>query len=158
MLKKRNDNHGKNFVKIMNEINVKAGTNISIYHDFHNEVALYRKLLYRCNGICQMQPPNYGLFIPHSFDDSDWLVDHLVNCGGLLSRVSHTKRRTFNDTSNTELNGVAVVDKNEDEMFVDECHEIDTKVQEQNNSKERHDGFSQLLQRIDDYDLNNAET
>lgn len=139
MLKKRNDNHGKNFVKLMNEINVKAGTNISIYHDFHNEVALYRKLLYRCNGICQTQPPNYGLFIPHSFDDSDWLVDHLVNCGGLLNRVSHTERGIFNDASNTEQNDDAVGDKNEDDMFVDAKESKVMKVQELSNSKERHD-------------------
>src|SRR5690606_3428895 len=44
----------------MHRINRLAGTNITIYHTFHSEVANYKTHVWRCDGICQHRPPYYG--------------------------------------------------------------------------------------------------
>ena len=40
--------HGPEFLKLMKQINEKAGTKISVYHSFHDEVDNYRKHIWRC--------------------------------------------------------------------------------------------------------------
>ncbi len=42
------DGHGPDFCAIMNEINLKEGSQISIYHSFHEEVQHLRKHVWRC--------------------------------------------------------------------------------------------------------------
>lgn len=59
-IREGNGGHGPNFIKIMQGINKTAGTNISVYHTFHDEVALYKTHIWRCNGICQHRKPFYG--------------------------------------------------------------------------------------------------
>lgn len=44
------DGHGPNFQRIMQRINMEKGANISVTHNFDNEIALYDNRLWRCNG------------------------------------------------------------------------------------------------------------
>ena len=55
------DGHGPAFHDHMYRINKAAGTNISVYHTFHDEVALYRTHWWKCNGPCQHRKPFYGM-------------------------------------------------------------------------------------------------
>lgn len=59
-IREGNGGHGPNFKRIMENINRVAGTNITVYHTFHDEVALYKTHIWRCNGICQHRKPFYG--------------------------------------------------------------------------------------------------
>lgn len=59
-IREDNGGHGPNFRRIMENINKVAGTNITVYHTFHNEVSLYKTHIWRCNGICQHRKPFYG--------------------------------------------------------------------------------------------------
>uniref|UniRef100_F1LEW7 Zinc finger RAD18 domain-containing protein n=1 Tax=Ascaris suum TaxID=6253 RepID=F1LEW7_ASCSU len=45
--------HGTQFQYHMRRINAIAGTNITIYHSFHAEVASYRQHWWRCDGPCR---------------------------------------------------------------------------------------------------------
>lgn len=86
--------HGPNFRKEMDRINAETGANISIYHNYSNEIALYEKRLWRCNGKCRNQPPKFGIirlkekekdFV--NFKDQLWWSYHLKNCGGYFRLV-----------------------------------------------------------------------
>ena len=47
------DGHGSDFIEKMLEINRVTGLNISVYHDFHDEVDNHRRHVWLCNGkIC----------------------------------------------------------------------------------------------------------
>ena len=50
---KDRDGHGPEFVKEMNRINALENCNITIYHNFTDEVDYYRNHIWRCNGSCQ---------------------------------------------------------------------------------------------------------
>ena len=50
--KRDHDDHGPLFLAKMNEINLKAGTHISVFHNFRNEVDLYRVHWWKCQGKC----------------------------------------------------------------------------------------------------------
>ncbi len=52
--------HGEEFKTIMKSINLQSGLNITVYHNFKDEVDLYRKHVWRCDGICKTRPPFYG--------------------------------------------------------------------------------------------------
>lgn len=53
--------HGPSFIKIMNRIYRETGADVSVYHDYHNEIAMYENRLWRCNGKCRNRPPHFGL-------------------------------------------------------------------------------------------------
>lgn len=99
-IREGNGGHGPNFVKIMTGINKVAGTNITVYHNFHDEVELYRTHVWRCNGICQHRKPFYGWIKrtsnrapgPNDF----WWAKHQETCGGTFMKVSEPepKRKT----------------------------------------------------------------
>ncbi|KAI8813243.1 SprT-like family-domain-containing protein [Cladochytrium replicatum] len=44
------DGHGPAFLELADRINKKAGTNITVYHSFRDEVNLYRTHVWKCNG------------------------------------------------------------------------------------------------------------
>ncbi|XP_071652056.1 uncharacterized protein Mh [Temnothorax longispinosus] len=85
------DGHGPNFCKHMHRINKEAGTNITIYHDFHDEVKLYRQHWWKCNGPCQHKPPFFGT-VRRSMNrppgPSDyWWLGHQQNCNGQFIKI-----------------------------------------------------------------------
>lgn len=99
-IREGNGGHGPNFTRIMNGINKTAGTNITVYHNFHDEVELYRTHVWRCNGICQHRKPFFGWIRrtsnrapgPNDF----WWAKHQETCGGYFHKVSEPepKRKT----------------------------------------------------------------
>ncbi|XP_023285764.1 sprT-like domain-containing protein Spartan isoform X2 [Seriola lalandi dorsalis] len=85
------DGHGPEFCKHMNRINKATGTNITIYHSFHDEVDVYRQHWWRCNGPCQNRKPYFGYVkramnrAPSSLDP--WWEDHRRTCGGAYTKI-----------------------------------------------------------------------
>ncbi|KAL1516857.1 hypothetical protein ABEB36_000698 [Hypothenemus hampei] len=85
------DGHGPEFCSHMYRINKEAGTNITIYHDFHDEVALYKQHVWKCDGPCQHRPPYFGIVKratnrnpgPNDF----WWTQHQNNCGGVFVKI-----------------------------------------------------------------------
>lgn len=85
------DGHGSEFCKHMYRINIQAGTNISIYHDFHEEVRSYQQHWWRCNGSCQNMKPFYG-YVKRSMNrapgpNDRWWINHKATCSGHFIKV-----------------------------------------------------------------------
>ncbi|XP_078674826.1 DNA-dependent metalloprotease SPRTN-like isoform X1 [Branchiostoma floridae x Branchiostoma belcheri] len=88
---KDHDAHGPEFHKHMHRINKQAGTNISVYHNFHDEVDAYRQHWWRCDGPCQKWRPYFGIVRramnrPPSARDP-WFADHQRKCGGMYHKI-----------------------------------------------------------------------
>ncbi|XP_076676921.1 DNA-dependent metalloprotease SPRTN isoform X2 [Andrena cerasifolii] len=85
------DGHGPEFCKHMNRINEAAGTKISIYHSFHDEVKLYQQHWWRCNGPCQGRAPYFGTVrraMNRAPGLSDfWWKEHQRSCGGQFIKI-----------------------------------------------------------------------
>lgn len=85
------DGHGPDFCKHMYRINVEAGTQISIYHNFHDEVSLYQQHWWKCNGPCQYSKPFYG-FVKRSINRAPgpydrWWANHQAICSGSFIKI-----------------------------------------------------------------------
>eukprot|EP00047_Mylnosiga_fluctuans_P007658 m.254747 g.254747 ORF g.254747 m.254747 type:complete len:390 (+) comp19118_c0_seq1:43-1212(+) len=85
------DAHGPNFCDHMSRINERAGTSISIYHTFVDEVDLFRVHWWRCDGPCQHRPPYHGMVKraqnrPPGPRDP-WWARHQAECGGTYVKV-----------------------------------------------------------------------
>lgn len=103
------DGHGPEFHKHMYRINNEAGTNITVYHDFHDEVRLYQQHWWRCNGPCQKWRPYYG-FVKRSINrapgPSDmWWKDHQYKCGGTFIKVKEPEKAKKGIKSQTKTGG-----------------------------------------------------
>lgn len=90
------DGHGPEFHKHMNRINQEAGTRISVYHSFHDEVRLYQQHWWRCNGPCQKQPPFFGM-VRRSMNrapgpNDNWWAQHEATCGGKYIKVREPEK------------------------------------------------------------------
>jgi SprT-like domain-contaning protein Spartan len=80
------DGHGPEFQKHMYRINQKASINITIYHSFHAEVALYKQHWWRCNGVCRNRPPFHG-WVKRATNRAPgkndlWWAAHQATCQG----------------------------------------------------------------------------
>lgn len=90
------DGHGPEFHKHMFRINSEAGTNITVYHDFHDEVRLYQQHVWRCNGPCQKRRPFYGIVrramnrAPGPYDR--WFPEHQATCGGTFIKIKEPEK------------------------------------------------------------------
>ncbi|XP_016660598.1 sprT-like domain-containing protein Spartan [Acyrthosiphon pisum] len=88
---KNRDGHGPEFCKHMYRINAAAGTKISIYHDFHEEVNVYKIHWWKCNGPCQYKKPFYGNVrrcqnrAPGPYDR--WWTHHQATCSGIFIKI-----------------------------------------------------------------------
>ncbi|KAF9150623.1 hypothetical protein BG015_007535 [Linnemannia schmuckeri] len=86
------DGHGEDFQYHMNRINKIAGTTITIYHTFHDEVRYYKTHVWKCDGPCQYRPPYYGIVRrsmnrpPQPADR--WYAEHKESCGGTYTKMS----------------------------------------------------------------------
>ncbi|KRX89230.1 SprT-like domain-containing protein Spartan, partial [Trichinella pseudospiralis] len=85
------DGHGPSFQKHMHRINSMAGTDITIYHNFHDEVNVHRQHWWRCNGNCRYRRPFYGWVkratnrAPGPYDF--WWAGHKNSCDGTFEKV-----------------------------------------------------------------------
>ncbi|KAM7536104.1 hypothetical protein Aperf_G00000104414 [Anoplocephala perfoliata] len=83
--------HGPKFQYHMKRINDCAGTNITIYHSFHDEVDNYRQHWWQCTGPCARRPPYFGLVRrtvnrapgPNDF----WWSEHQASCNGQFIKI-----------------------------------------------------------------------
>ncbi|KAH7649810.1 hypothetical protein FG379_002524 [Cryptosporidium bovis] len=96
--------HGPEFCYHMNRINALAGLNITIYHNFHEEVNYYRRYVWRCNGVCRNKHPHYG-FIRRSVNrepnkNDFWWAHHKNTCGGKF--VKQESNNDFNGSASIE--------------------------------------------------------
>ncbi|XP_068920978.1 DNA-dependent metalloprotease SPRTN [Petaurus breviceps papuanus] len=88
---KDRESHGPEFCKHMRRINHLSGANITIYHNFHNEVDVYRQHWWRCNGPCRNRKPYYG-YVKRSMNRAPsatdfWWDEHQKTCGGTYIKV-----------------------------------------------------------------------
>lgn len=91
-----NGGHGQNFLAKMHEINRLAGTDISVYHNFHDEVELYKKHWWRCEGPCKDRSPHYG-FVKRTCNrapskNDRWWAQHEQTCGGVFIKVKEPEK------------------------------------------------------------------
>lgn len=91
-IREGNGGHGPNFKRIMETINKVAGTNITVYHSFHDEVNNYKTHIWRCNGVCQFHNPFFG-WVKRTSNrapgpSDQWWEKHVRDCGGTFEKVS----------------------------------------------------------------------
>uniref|UniRef100_A0A2C9KG14 SprT-like domain-containing protein n=1 Tax=Biomphalaria glabrata TaxID=6526 RepID=A0A2C9KG14_BIOGL len=85
------DGHGPNFKSHMHRINKATGANISIYHNFHDEVESYQQHWWRCDGPCQNRRPYFG-YVKRSMNRAPsprdfWWAEHQMTCGGKYTKI-----------------------------------------------------------------------
>ncbi|XP_069741192.1 DNA-dependent metalloprotease SPRTN isoform X2 [Narcine bancroftii] len=85
------ESHGPEFCKHMRRINGMSGAKITIYHDFHDEVDVYRQHWWRCDGPCQKRRPYYG-YVKRAMNrapsaQDPWWAEHQLTCGGTYTKV-----------------------------------------------------------------------
>lgn len=90
-IREENGGHGPNFKRIMVKINQSAGTNITVYHTFYDEVNLYKTHWWRCNGLCQHRRPFFG-YVRRTCNrapgPSDrWWAQHAQTCSGTFEKI-----------------------------------------------------------------------
>lgn len=92
-----NGGHGPNFKRLMVSINRTAGTNITVYHTFHDEVNVYRTHVWKCNGLCQHRAPFYGVVrrtCNRAPGPNDlWWSQHQSTCGGYFNKISEPEQK-----------------------------------------------------------------
>ncbi|XP_015428460.1 PREDICTED: sprT-like domain-containing protein Spartan [Dufourea novaeangliae] len=100
------DGHGPEFCKHMDRINKAAGTKITIYHSFHDEVKLYKQHWWRCNGPCQKKAPYFGTVRramnrapgPNDF----WWKEHQQTCNGQFIKIKEPENFKAKGSKNKE--------------------------------------------------------
>ncbi|CAE1298778.1 SPRTN [Acanthosepion pharaonis] len=88
---RESDPHGPKFKEHMHRINKIAGTNITVYHNFHDEVNLHKQHWWRCNGHCRNWRPYYG-WVKRATNRAPskndfWWAQHQQTCGGQYIKV-----------------------------------------------------------------------
>lgn len=96
-IREPNGGHGPNFKRIMVSINQTTGTNITVYHTFHDEVNVYKSHVWKCNGLCQHRPPFYGVVkrtCNRAPGPNDlWWAQHRSTCGGYFNKISEPEKK-----------------------------------------------------------------
>ena len=92
----------------MNEINEVMGLQISVYHNFRDEIDQARQHVWLCNGQCASQPPYFGVVqrsrnMPPGPNDF-WFQKHQKSCGGEFIKIlepppAETKRKIIKPKS-----------------------------------------------------------
>lgn len=107
-IREGNGGHGPNFKKIMVAINKVAGTNITVYHTFHDEVQLYKQHVWRCNGVCQNRSPFFG-YVKRTSNrapgpNDQWWAQHVQNCGGTFMKIKEPEKKKNPKTEKNKKN------------------------------------------------------
>ncbi|XP_032580023.1 sprT-like domain-containing protein Spartan [Drosophila sechellia] len=95
-IREGNGGHGPNFKRIMETINKVAGTNITVYHTFHDEVASYRTHIWRCTGICRERSPFWG-YVKRTSNrapgpNDEWWARHHRECSGTFMKLGEPSK------------------------------------------------------------------
>ncbi|NXN87149.1 SPRTN protein, partial [Bombycilla garrulus] len=93
---KDRESHGPEFCKHMRRINLLTGANVTIYHNFYDEINLYRQHWWRCNGPCQNRAPYFG-YVKRSMNRAPsahdfWWDEHQRTCGGTFMKVKEPEK------------------------------------------------------------------
>jgi len=110
------DGHGPEFLKHMVRINDATGTNISVYHSFHDEYDHLHGHWWRCTGPCRQWKPFYGYVkrsmnrVPSNKDR--WWDEHERRCGGKFEKIKEpenyktkgNKKRSANEITSNKNN------------------------------------------------------
>ncbi|XP_006622194.1 sprT-like domain-containing protein Spartan isoform X2 [Apis dorsata] len=100
------DGHGPEFCKHMHRINRVAGTKITIYHNFHDEVKLYQQHWWRCNGPCQKRAPYFGTVrraMNRAPGPTDfWWKEHQQICGGQFIKIKEPENFKAKSSNNKQ--------------------------------------------------------
>nr|XP_060609799.1 DNA-dependent metalloprotease SPRTN [Anolis sagrei ordinatus] len=104
---KDHDSHGPEFCKHMDRINRLTGTNITVYHNFHNEVDFYRQHWWRCNGPCQKRTPYFG-YVKRAMNRAPsandyWWSEHQQTCGGTFIKIKEPENYSKKDKEKNSL-------------------------------------------------------
>lgn len=106
--------HGPEFCKHMHRINRLTGANITIYHDFHDEVEEYRRHWWRCDGPCQHREPYYG-YVKRAMNRAPsahdyWWDAHQKTCGGTFIKIKEPENSKGKGKTNLGNYPVATVE------------------------------------------------
>ncbi|NXM78251.1 SPRTN protein, partial [Serilophus lunatus] len=93
---KDRQSHGPEFCKHMRRINLLTGARVTIYHNFYDEIDLYRQHWWRCSGPCQNRAPYFG-YVKRSMNRAPsahdiWWEDHQRTCGGTFTKVKEPEK------------------------------------------------------------------
>lgn len=88
---KDHDGHGPEFHKHMYRINKQSGSNITVYHSFHDEVNEYRQHWWKCEGPCSKRKPFFGV-VRRAMNrapgpNDKWWSNHQKMCGGEFKKI-----------------------------------------------------------------------
>ncbi|NXY18159.1 SPRTN protein, partial [Atrichornis clamosus] len=102
---KDRQSHGPEFCKHMRRINLLTGANVTIYHNFYDEINLYRQHWWRCNGPCQNREPYFG-YVKRSMNRAPsaqdfWWDEHQRTCGGTFTKVKEPEK--FSEKSKQKI-------------------------------------------------------
>nr|XP_056709175.1 DNA-dependent metalloprotease SPRTN [Euleptes europaea] len=103
---KDHDSHGPEFCKHMNRINHLTGANITIYHEFNEEVDSYRQHWWRCNGPCQSRKPYFG-YVKRAMNRAPsandlWWSEHQQTCGGTFTKIKEPENYSKKGTEKNQ--------------------------------------------------------
>lgn len=111
------DGHGPEFQYHMHRINQMANTKITIYHSFHDEVAVYKQHIWRCNGPCRDRRPFFG-YVKRTCNRAPgpndlWWKDHKASCNGTFIKIKEPegfgqrKRKKTDENTSPEKKAIA---------------------------------------------------
>ncbi|KAI1318532.1 hypothetical protein EDD11_006414 [Mortierella claussenii] len=128
------DGHGTDFQYHMNRINKAAGTSITIYHTFHDEVRHYLTHIWKCNGPCQQRPPYYGV-VKRSMNRPPqpadrWYAEHQQTCGGTYTKISEPESSKKKAPSKTQK-GTKSDPESKGRILIDNYFPVSKKTEEE---------------------------
>lgn len=90
------ESHGKVFHREMYRINATGKCNITVYHNFHDEVKHFKSHVWRCSGPCRDLPPYHG-WVRRAMNRAPgptdfWYHKHQATCGGTWTKVSEPEK------------------------------------------------------------------
>ncbi|XP_063294230.1 DNA-dependent metalloprotease SPRTN-like [Pelobates fuscus] len=100
------ESHGPIFIEHMERINKITGANISICHDFYNEIEMCRMHWWRCDGPCDHVIKRSMNRAPSARES--WWGQHQQTCGGSFIKVREPpgyKNRKIKKRDREELDG-----------------------------------------------------
>ena len=104
------DAHGPAFMAYARRLNQEAGTQVTVFHSFHDEVDEYRTHVWQCDGPCQRSPPYFGLVrrsMNRAPGPSDWWwAAHAGSCGGVYHKIAEPDKSKTKKVAGQKRNRV----------------------------------------------------
>ncbi|CAO3614376.1 unnamed protein product [Cunninghamella blakesleeana] len=102
------ESHGPEFLREAERINERAGTQITIFHSFNDEVKYYKTHVWRCDGPCRDRPPYHG-YVSRSMNRppqkaDSWFATHQKICGGEFKKIKSPPEKPKTTCSKKDKN------------------------------------------------------